>query len=411
MTAGGPLKGVRVADFTWAGVGGYCGLLWAMLGAEVIKIETKVRGGTQRESNPARRIGVKSNLAEELSRNKKSVLLNLKSEDGVRLAREIVAKSDMVAENFRPGVMSRLGLGYNELIRTRPGLVMVSMAANGQSGPDSGLPGYAGIFGALSGLSYLMGYPGGPPTELRLPSDMLAGSMGALAGVVGLYRQKVTGQGQYIDCANREALGTLIGEYFLASSLGKTFGRAGNDVFGRAPYNCYRCADEGGDGTRPNAERERWLAIGITNDSEWQRLCRALSLEEYSEDDALATSTGRWWRRHEIDEAIQLRVRGEDATVLAEQLQNAGVPAGVVMRPTDLLADAHLGLRGKWEVLESSRGTPWITFGAPMGFARAGTAESWAAPAIGANSREVLVGLLGYSVDEIVRWESEGVVA
>jgi crotonobetainyl-CoA:carnitine CoA-transferase CaiB-like acyl-CoA transferase len=407
----GPLAGVRVADFTWAGVGGYCGLLWAMLGAEVIKIETKVRGGTQRASNPARRVGVKSNLAEELSRDKKSVLLNLKTDAGVRLAKELVAVSDLTAENFRPGVMDRLGLGYEDLRRVRPDIVMVSMAANGQSGPDRSVPGYAGIFGALSGLSSLMGYQGGPPAELRLPADMLAGTMGAVAGVAGLYRRRITGQGQYIDCANRESLGTLIGEYFIAASVGRAQSRAGNQVLGRAPYNCYRCADDALAEGGSEGERERWLAIGITRDEQWAALCRVLGLGRLGDDPGLATAEGRWTRRAEIDDAIAERTRPEPAELLESTLQSAGVPAGVVMRPGDLLADAHLAEREKWQVLDRPGAIPWLTFGVPMHFEAAGEAAGYAAPPLGADSMSVLTGLLGYSEADVLELADAEVVA
>ena len=407
----GPLAGVTVADFTWAGVGGYCGLLWAMLGADVIKIETKVRGGTQRASNPARRVGVKSNLAEELSRNKKSVLLNLKTDAGVRLAKEIVSHSDLTAENFRPGVMDRLGLGYRDLVRVRPDIVMVSMAANGQTGPDRSVPGYAGIFGALSGLSSLMGYAGGPPAELRLPSDMLAGTMGAVAGVARLYRRRVTGQGQYIDCANRESLGTLIGEYFIAASVGGAESRGGNEVLGRAPYNCYRCADDPAAEGGTEAERERWLAIGITRDDQWAALTRVLDLGELARDPALATAGERWARRAEIDAVIGQRTRTQSAETLEGQLQAAGVPAGVVMRPGDLLADAHLTERGKWEVLDRPDALPWLTFGVPVHFERAGEAAAYAAPPLGADSMSVLTGLLGYSEEDVIKLTEAEVVA
>jgi benzylsuccinate CoA-transferase BbsF subunit len=405
----GPLAGVRVADFTWAGVGGYCGLLWAMLGAEVIKIETKVRGGTQRASNPARRVGVKSNLAEELSRNKKSVLLNLKTEAGVRLARELVSVSDLTAENFRPGVMDRLGLGYRDLARVRPDIVMVSMAANGQTGPDRALPGYAGIFGALSGVSSLMGYAGGPPAELRLPADMLAGTMGAVAGVAGLYRRRVTGQGQYIDCANRESLGTVIGEYFIAASVGQAHTREANQVFGRAPYNCYQCADDPDGCTL--GERERWVAIGITRDGQWAALCQVLDLGPLGDDPALRTADGRWARRDEIDAAIGRCTRTEPAELLESRLQAAGVPAGVVMRPGDLLADAHLTDRAKWQVLDRGDAMPWITFGVPMHFESAGEAAGYAAPPLGASSVSVLTELLGYTEADVKEFQDAEVVA
>jgi crotonobetainyl-CoA:carnitine CoA-transferase CaiB-like acyl-CoA transferase len=407
----GPLAGVRVADFTWAGVGGYCCLLWAMLGAEVIKVETKVRGGTQRASNPARRVGVKSNLAEELSRNKKSVLLNLKTEAGVRLARELVSVSDLTAENFRPGVMDRLGLGYRDLSRVRPDIVMVSMAANGQTGPDRAVPGYAGIFGALSGLSSLMGYEGGPPAELRLPADMLAGTMGAVAGVAGLYRRRTTGQGQFIDCANRESLGTLIGEYFVAASAGRPQTRQANQVLGRAPYNTYRCADDAAASGCSLGERERWLAIGVTDDGQWVSLCQVLALGTFGDDPALETAAGRWAHRREIDAAITERTKSETAEALESRLRAAGVPAGIVMRPGDLLADEHLTRRGKWQVLDRAEALPWLTFGVPLHFEAAGQEAGYAAPPLGADSRSVLTDLLGYSAAEFAELEKAEVVA
>ncbi|HEY3749345.1 MAG TPA: CoA transferase [Pseudonocardiaceae bacterium] len=405
----GPLDGVRVADFTWAGVGGYCGLLWAMLGADVIKIETKVRGGTQRLSNPARRVGVKSNLAEELSRDKRSILLNLKSPVGVDIARRIAGKSHIAAENFRPGVMARLGLGYQDLRRANERIVMVSMSANGQSGPDATLPGYAGIFGALSGISSLIGYPGGAPVELRLPSDMVAGTMGALAGVAALVRQQRTGQGQYVDCANRESLSVLIGEYFL--SLGSAFGesgRQGNDVPGRAPYGCYRCADDEAMAGRPAAERERWVAVGVVDDSQWVGLRAALDLPD---DADLRDSAGRWARRRELGTEIARIVRPRTVEQVVETLRAHGVPCAPVMRPPDLLADPHLAERQAWDVLERADGVPWISFGAPFRFQHAGRPTPRAASPLGSDSRQVMADLLEIDDEEFDKLVADGAIA
>jgi crotonobetainyl-CoA:carnitine CoA-transferase CaiB-like acyl-CoA transferase len=408
----GPLDGVRVADFTWAGVGGYCGLLWAMLGADVIKIETKVRGGTQRLSNPARRVGVKTNLAEELSRDKRSILLNLKTAAGVDIARQIASKSDLAAENFRPGVMDRLGLGYRDLRKVNERIVMVSMSANGQAGRDATLPGYAGIFGALSGISSLMGYPGGAPVELRLPSDMVAGTMGALAGVAALLRQQATGQGQYVDCANRESLSVLIGEYFL--SMGSTFGeqeRHGNEVPGRAPYDCFRCVDDDAAAGRTAAERERWVAIGVVEDSQWLGLCAALGLTELADDPGLRDAAGRWARRHELGTELTRTVAPRTVEQVVGALRAHGVPCAPVMRPPDLLADPHLEQRHSWDVLERPDGAPWISFGAPFRFRDAGRRAPVAAPPLGADSRQVMSELLGMTDADFDDYVSDGVIA
>jgi benzylsuccinate CoA-transferase BbsF subunit len=407
----GPLTGVRVADFTWAGVGGYCGLLWAFLGADVIKVETKVKGGTQRLSNPARRVGVKSNLSEDLTRNKRSVLLNLKAPEGVDLAKRLVSRCDLVAENFRPGVMARLGLSYDDLAQVKPDIVMVSMAANGQTGPERGLPGYAGMFGALSGLSYLLGYPEGAPAELRLPSDMAAGTMGSVAGVAGLLRRRLTGEGQYIDCANRESLTTLIGEYFLAASaLGvSTTGRRGNEVQGWAPYNCFRARDDM-EADLP-ALRQRWVAIGVTDDDQWRNLCDALALTELADDPDLATADGRWERRREVEKTVASRVREHDAHDVVARLQACRVPAGLVMRPDDLLADDHLVERGSWDILDRNDSAPWISFSSPLRFARAGQPHGRAATPLGGDSRDVFIDLIGLSPQEYSRLVERNVIA
>ncbi len=398
-----PMEGVRVADFTWAGVGGYCGLVWALMGAEVIKIEGNFRGGTQRRSNPVRRLGVRYGLVDELNSNKRSVVLNLKHPDGIALAKRLVAQCDMVAENFRPGVMDRLGLGYEALRQVKPDIVMLSMSANGATGPDREVAGYAGIFGALSGISHLIGYADGPPVELRLPSDMLAGSMGAFIGLAALYHQRSTGQGQHVDSSSRETLSTMIGDILLDCSVnGRSQDRRGNDDVAWAPHNCYPCRDAAVEGGS-RGERERWVAIAVTTEEEWQGLVHALGAPPWAAEERFADAPRRWEHRQELDVHLAEWTRQREPEDIMRDLQAHGVAATQVMRPPDLLADPHLAERDAWQVCERKDGSPWVMFGPPWRYSDAPPVALKRAPEMGEDNQYVFGDLLGLGRDEIDR--------
>lgn len=398
--AGLPLQGVRIVDFTWAGVGGYCSMLWSMLGAECIKIETFQGKGISRKSNPVRRNTQHSSLFEELNVNKRSILLNLKRPEAVAIVKSLVARSNAVAENFRPGVIDRLGAGYEALREVNPGIVMLSMSVSGATGPDHGDVGYAGVFGAMSGISELIGYEDGPPVELRFPSDMISGTMGAFAMIAALVHQQQTGIGQYIDCSNRETLGLMIGDALLDYfANGRIQTRQGNRHVAWAPHNCYRCAGD-----------DRWISIVATNDEQWRALANAIGGPDLVGDPRFADGFLRNRNLQALDERISAWTADKSDYELMRQLQAVGVPAAPTMHPDDLLTDPHLAARDWWRLVERGERQPWIMGRSPWTFSRTPTDRYEQAPDAGRDTRDVLGGLLGISDEQLEQLESIGAV-
>ena len=199
-----PLKGVRIVDFTVHAAGPFCSHLLAMLGAECIKIESRKRLDVFRKPHPVYGRMEAAPFA-QVAANKLSAQINLKDPRGIELAKRVVAISDIMCESFRPGVMDRLGLGYEALKKVREDIVMVSISANGQTGPDRGHSGYAPLFGASGGLGTFTGYADGPPVELRHVMDHSSGLHAAATTLAAYYRRKRTGRGSHVDLAAREA--------------------------------------------------------------------------------------------------------------------------------------------------------------------------------------------------------------
>ncbi len=261
---GGPLQGVRVVELTKVWAGPYAGKLLALLGAEVIKIETatapeemRAYGGTDINHAPF-----------FLSINPEilSVDLDIKSPEGMTRLRELIARSDIVINNLRPGAMERQGLGYEQLTEIKPDIISVSIKMWGNDGPLGHQTGYAPCFAALAGLASLVGYPGGPPLGASMRyGDSTVGAAAAYAAVVALLHRELSGEGQFVDVSAVETLSTMIGDCLLEQSLtGKRLGPSGNNHPDMCPHGCYPCADGS------------WITVAVADDAEWQRLCDVL---------------------------------------------------------------------------------------------------------------------------------------
>ena len=209
----GPLAGIRIADFSVHAAGPFAGLMLAEMGAEVIKVESSARLDITRR--PHTMYGKPPSSFEQINANKKSVCLNLKEPRAVELALELVRVSELALENFRPGVLRRLGLGYEAMREARPDVILVSLSSNGQTGPESNYAGYAPMFAALGGLGHLTGYPDGPPVELRHAMDHTGGMMAAFAAVAALSARQRTGLGQHVDVSVRDLAASFIGPELL----------------------------------------------------------------------------------------------------------------------------------------------------------------------------------------------------
>ena len=311
-----PLQGIRVADFTVHNAGPFCTNLLSQLGAEVIKVESAMRPDAFRKPHPVYgRMGPAT--FDQVASTKLSVRINLKKTEGVALARRLVAISDVAAESFRPGVIGRLGLGWDDLIAVKPDLIMLSLSSCGQDGPDSHFAGYAPLFGAWGGLSDLTGFADGPPVEMRHVMDHTAGMNAAVAVMAALIRRRTTGQGALIDVAAREVASSLAGEALLVAAAGGTPHRMGNAHETYHPHGVY-----------PAAGKDRWIAIAARSDAERKALMQATGLPAL-DDETLAAWTAT-----------------RDANEAAELLQAAGIPAHASWTTPELAEDPHLHERG-----------------------------------------------------------------
>lgn len=328
-----PLAGIRVADFTLHAAGPFCTHLLSQLGAECIKIETALRPDIFRKSHAVYgRAGPAT--FDQVASNKLSVRLNLKHPEGVALAKQLVAASDVAAESFRAGVMARLGLGYEDLRRVKDDIVMVSVSSSGQTGPDSHFAGYAPLFGAWGGLGHLSGHSDGPPVEMRHVMDHSVGMNAAVSTVAALHRRRRTGKGCHVDVAAREIASSLVGEALTAASAGVTVERMGNDDYRRAPHGLY-----------PTSENDRWLSIAVSTDAEWRALAGVIGKPSLADDPRYATEGARYINRRELDPYVANWTRTQNGEAATEVLQAAGVPAHLSWSAADIVSDQHLRSR------------------------------------------------------------------
>ena len=385
-----PLQGVRVADFTLHAAGPFCAHMLALLGAECIKIESAGRLDIFRKPHP-----VYGRMAaatfDQVASNKLSVQLNLKDPRGMELAKRLVAVSDIVAESFRPGVMDRLGLNYEALKAVKRDIVMVSVSASGQTGPERGYAGYAPLFGAAGGLGTLTGYEDGPPTEIRHVMDHSTGLTAAMATLAAYLHKTRTGEGQHVDVAAREVACGFIGDALLQfAATGVAPRRMGNDAPESAPHNVYACA-----GT------DAWVSIVVATDEEWRAFANALGRPEWLSDARFASTHTRWSHRRDLDAEISAWTRARGREEVTRILQAAGVAAFPSYTAQDIAGDPHLGERGTIKSMAGPDGESRKVVGPPWRFSRTpAKLERWT-PKLGEHNEYVFGELLGLSRGDI----------
>jgi crotonobetainyl-CoA:carnitine CoA-transferase CaiB-like acyl-CoA transferase len=350
-----PLAGVRVADFTIHAAGPFCTHLLSQLGAECIKIESRTRPDAFRKPHAV--YGrMQAATFDQVSANKLSVRLNLKRPEAVALAKRLVSISDMAAESFRPGVMKRLGLGFDELREAKPDIVLLSLSSCGQSGPDSHFAGYAPLFGAWGGLGWMSGYTDGPPVEMRHVMDHSAGMHAAVAVLAALHQRRRTGRAQHVDLAAREVASAMIGDALVLASVGTTPLRPGNGDLGMAPHGVYA-----------TSQADRWLTLAVRDDTEWQALARVLGQDG---DPRFATAQGRLAHREELDRLLTQWLASCNADETADRLQQAGVCAHVSWNMQDIASDPHLREREALTEVSAPDIPKRLAVGAPARFGR-----------------------------------------
>ena len=380
---GGPLQGVRVAELTKVWAGPYAGKLLAMLGAEVIKIETatapeemRAYGGTDINHAPYF-LSINTEIL--------SVDLDIKSTEGMARLRELVARSDIVINNLRPGAMERQGLGYEQLKAIKPDIVAVSIKMWGNDGPLGHQTGYAPCFAALAGLASLVGYSGGPPlgTSMRY-GDSTVGAAAAYAAVVALLHRELTGEGQFVDVSAVETLSSMIGDCLLEQSLtGKPLGPNGNYHPDLCPHGCYPCSDGS------------WVTVAVADDAEWRQLCDVLDAAALAGDARYATMDARHRHAEALDADVARLTRNHDAEELAHRLRVAGVPASKSANAIDAISDQRLWARELYRFVTDHREGQRPILGPPWRLARSPSRIARGAPDLGEDTEYVLREILG----------------
>ncbi len=390
------LSGIRILDFTWVLAGPYATRILADFGAQVIKIQSKK---STKEAEPNA-----TGYFCTWNRNKLSFTLDMSYSEANEIVLKLAAKSDILIENFSPRVMINWGLDYNTLSKVNPHLIMVSMSAMGQTGPWKDFVAFGPTLQALSGLTDLTSFPGGIPMGLGYAfADSIAGLYAAFAVLAALEYRDRTGKGQYIDLSGYEAICSLMGpallDVFANQREVQPRGNRSDDV-PAAPYGCYKCL-----GT------DRWCVIAVFNDAEWQALCKVLGYLDWMKEERFSTLSKRKEHAEELDGLLGQWTSQHTPEKIAEFLQEAGVPAGVVQNAEDLGKDPQLIAREFFIHLKHPILGDTIADGSPIKFKDRPSTGWKAAPLLGEDNRYVFLELLGLTERELSSYIERGIVS
>jgi len=393
-----PLRGVKVIELGSLIAGPYAAALLAQFGADVVKIEQPGTGDPLRSWRKLH--NGTSYWWYSLNRNKKSVTLNLKSAKAQQIVRQLVKGADIVIENFRPGWLESLALGWEDLSKVNPSLIMVRISGYGQTGPYRSRPGFAAIAESMGGLRYLSGFPDRPPVRVGVSlGDSLASLYGVIGALLALqHRQANPGKGQFIDLALYEAvfgvMESLIPEF---SALGHVRERSGASLPGISPSNTYPCKDR------------RYVIIAGNSDGIFVRLMRAIGRADLAEDARLARNEGRVEHAAMLDEVITAWTSQNDSDEVLARLEAADVPCGKIYTAADIHADPHYRAREMIQRFTLPDGTPVDLPGIVPKLSETPGETRWLGPALGQHTEEVLASI-GIDASEMAELRKQGVV-
>jgi len=402
-----PLRGVRVLEQGQLLAVPYAGRLLADLGAEVIKVESPLRLDTHRQTTypnntPGEHFWDRGGTYYSENRGKLGMTLDLRNPAAVQVFRDLTQVSDVVMENFTSRVMRGFGLDYDELVRQRPDLVMLSSTGYGHSGPWANYGAVGPTTEAASGLAAVSGYRDGPPVLPDIPyTDYVAAEQAVLAVLLALYRRSRTGRGGWIDLAQTETQSALAGELIMDAYVnGADESPRGSRHPAMAPHGFFPCAGD-----------DRWIAIAVASDAEWESMRNAMDNPEWSNGDELRTLAGRKANEDVLEQRLAEWTRSQDAHALMAALQAHRVAAGVALDGRDLVCNEHLRARGFFTWLDHPIHAgigPKPYPGVPWRFRGSGRAETRRAPALGEHNDLVLRQILGYSEVRIAELHADG---
>jgi len=391
----GPLTHIRVVELGQLIAGPFCGQLLGDMGADVIKVEPPGKGDPMRDWGR----GDYPLWWTVCARNKRCVTANLREAEGQEIVKRLVKEADILLENFRPGTMEKWGLGYEELSKINPGLIMVRVSGYGQTGPYSTRAGYASVGEAMGGMRYLSGYPDRPTVRTGLSiGDSLAATYACVGALAALEHRNKTGEGQVVDSAIYESVLNImeatIPEYTISNYVRE---RSGSKLPSVAPSNVYDCKD----GT---------FVIGANQDTVFKRLCAAMEKPELFEDERYSSHINRGANQDELDDIINEWTKTKTMAEVDALMIEHGVPAGRVYRAPDMLDDPHFQAREaiidvpheKWDNLKMQNVFP--KFSKTPGEIR------WSGPEYGEHTEEVYSEILGMSADEVAQLRNKKII-
>ncbi len=395
-----PLEGLRVLDCATFIAGPFCATQLAEFGAEVIKIELPGTG------DPVRKFGSRTDCGETLvwlseGRNKKSITLDLRKPEGAEILKRLVAKTDVLVENFQPGTLENWGLGWDVLKQVNPRLVMVRISAYGQTGPNSPKPGFGRIANAFGGISFLAGYPDRPPVtpgSATLP-DYMAGLYGALGAMFALRALEKTGEGQVVDIGLYEPIFRILDELAPAFDMfGYVRQRMGPGTVNVVPHSHYPTKDN------------RWVAIACTNDKIFARLAKVMDRDDVAGDGKYGTLAKREAARPEVDQFVTDWTLQHTRDEIIDMCGVGQVPCGPVYAIDEIFEDPHYAARENYKEVKDPRiGALKVPNVVPRLTETPGGIEHLG-PSLGDSNDEVYSRLLGLSPDEIAALKQKQVI-
>jgi crotonobetainyl-CoA:carnitine CoA-transferase CaiB-like acyl-CoA transferase len=397
-----PLRGIRVLDLSRVLAGPFCTMSLGDLGAEIIKVEEPGSGDETRNFGPPFVRGVSTYFL-SINRNKKSLAVNLKHPEGLRLVQALARRSDVVVENFRPGVAERLGLGPERLRADNPRLIYCSISGFGHEGlaEYSKLPGYDAVMQGLAGLQHLTGQPGGPPTKVGVSiADILTGMTAMQAILLALYSRERSGTGSRLDISmfdsTVQALTFQAAAHLIAN---RNPGRLGNRHASIVPYETFQAKDG-------------YLNLAVANDGQFKKLCQLLGTPALAEDPRFAQNRSRVENREELVEKLGTVFRTRPVQEWVQSLQAAGIPAGAILDLSQLLAHPQLAARGILVSVDHPVLGRIQMVGSPIKALSLDDATDFLPPpALGEHTEQILTSVLGLDSSEVQRLIATGAVA
>ena len=388
------LQGIRVVDFTWALSGPISTKHLSDLGAEVIKIETRVRLDIQRT-------GSRMGSFNQHNSGKLAITINLKKPRGLELMKQLIAKSDVVAENFAGGAMEKMGLGYEVLKALKPDIIMLSSCMQGQTGPFARHPGIGFRLTALTGFNQITGWPDRQPGWIGAYTDFVAPRYNILAIMAALEYRRRTGKGLYLDVSQFESGVQFMAPLILDYAVNKQpVDRMGNECSYAAPHNAYRCLGD-----------DRWCAISVFTDEEWSSFCSVIGNPGLADDPRFATLPARKKNEQKLDDVVNGWTSTHTAEDVMRSMQSAGVPAGVLQTGEDLMErDPQLKYRKYFTELEHPEVGKYRTnSGAHFRLSKS-ECDLVRAPLLGEHNEYVFKKILGVPDDEYDKLVEDGTI-